>query len=198
MITNASCEKSFNLIIYIYIYVVLNKTINFSFCEQHVVKLWLMSHKNHKICGYLYFLCVLRTLTTQFLLSPSVPPGSDHVSPSTLPSSVFSSPTFWLMSLKYHTVPPFCRFFVPLPSLFQSYFCSTNPHLFICPFLPFPHTLMSPPPTAPQGLIISLQLLRGDLEQIRRENQAVFNRALALTRKLGFPDVILPGKTAAE
>ncbi|MEQ2169851.1 Dedicator of cytokinesis protein 3, partial [Goodea atripinnis] len=42
-------------------------------------------------------------------------------------------------------------------------------------------------------LIISLQLLRGELEQIRRENQAVFNRALALTRKLGFPDVILPG-----
>uniref|UniRef100_A0A3B4Z574 Dedicator of cytokinesis protein 3-like n=1 Tax=Stegastes partitus TaxID=144197 RepID=A0A3B4Z574_9TELE len=38
-------------------------------------------------------------------------------------------------------------------------------------------------------------LLRGELEQIRRENQAVFNRALALTRKLGFPDVILPGDT---
>uniref|UniRef100_A0A3Q1HX29 Uncharacterized protein n=1 Tax=Anabas testudineus TaxID=64144 RepID=A0A3Q1HX29_ANATE len=50
-------------------------------------------------------------------------------------------------------------------------------------------------PSTNYGLIISLQLLRGDLEQIRRENQAVFNRALALTRKLGFPDVILPGDT---
>uniref|UniRef100_A0A3P9JKJ7 Dedicator of cytokinesis 3 n=1 Tax=Oryzias latipes TaxID=8090 RepID=A0A3P9JKJ7_ORYLA len=48
-------------------------------------------------------------------------------------------------------------------------------------------------PSTNYGLIISLQLLRGELEQIRRENQAVFNRALALTRKLGFPDVILPG-----
>uniref|UniRef100_A0A8C5C3S4 Dedicator of cytokinesis 3 n=1 Tax=Gadus morhua TaxID=8049 RepID=A0A8C5C3S4_GADMO len=48
-------------------------------------------------------------------------------------------------------------------------------------------------PSTNYGLIISLQLLRGELEQIRRENQAVFSRALALTRKLGFPDVILPG-----
>uniref|UniRef100_A0A3Q2XU00 Dedicator of cytokinesis 3 n=1 Tax=Hippocampus comes TaxID=109280 RepID=A0A3Q2XU00_HIPCM len=48
-------------------------------------------------------------------------------------------------------------------------------------------------PSTNYGLIISLQLLRGELEQIRRENQAVFNRALALTRKLGFPDVIMPG-----
>uniref|UniRef100_A0A8C6WV65 Dedicator of cytokinesis 3 n=1 Tax=Neogobius melanostomus TaxID=47308 RepID=A0A8C6WV65_9GOBI len=50
-------------------------------------------------------------------------------------------------------------------------------------------------PSTNYGLIISLQLLRGELETIRRENQAVFNRALALTRKLGFPDVILPGDT---
>ncbi|CAB1424198.1 unnamed protein product, partial [Pleuronectes platessa] len=50
-------------------------------------------------------------------------------------------------------------------------------------------------PSTNYGLIISLQLLRGELEQIRRENQAVFSRALALTRKLGFPDVILPGDT---
>lgn len=44
------------------------------------------------------------------------------------------------------------------------------------------------------GLIISLQLLRGDMEQIRRENPMIFNRGLAITRKLGFPDVIMPGK----
>lgn len=44
------------------------------------------------------------------------------------------------------------------------------------------------------GLIISLQLLRGDMEQIRRENPLIFNRGISVTRKLGFPDVIMPGK----
>ncbi|XP_058144291.1 dedicator of cytokinesis protein 3 isoform X1 [Dasypus novemcinctus] len=48
-------------------------------------------------------------------------------------------------------------------------------------------------PSASHGLIISLQLLRGDMEQIRRENPIIFNRGLAITRKLGFPDVIMPG-----
>uniref|UniRef100_A0ABI8AN61 Dedicator of cytokinesis 3 n=1 Tax=Felis catus TaxID=9685 RepID=A0ABI8AN61_FELCA len=48
-------------------------------------------------------------------------------------------------------------------------------------------------PSASHGLIISLQLLRGDMEQIRRENPMIFNRGLAITRKLGFPDVIMPG-----
>ncbi|XP_073915437.1 dedicator of cytokinesis protein 3 isoform X4 [Castor canadensis] len=48
-------------------------------------------------------------------------------------------------------------------------------------------------PSASHGLIISLQLLRGDMEQIRRENPMIFNRGLAFTRKLGFPDVIMPG-----
>uniref|UniRef100_A0A1A8QJ54 Dedicator of cytokinesis 3 n=2 Tax=Nothobranchius TaxID=28779 RepID=A0A1A8QJ54_9TELE len=50
--------------------------------------------------------------------------------------------------------------------------------------------------TAPSnnyGLIISLQLLRGDIEQVRRENPLVFSRGVAITRKLGFPDVIMPG-----
>nr|XP_060483924.1 dedicator of cytokinesis protein 3 [Panthera onca] len=47
-------------------------------------------------------------------------------------------------------------------------------------------------PSASHGLIISLQLLRGDMEQIRRENPMIFNRGLAITRKLGFPDVIMP------
>lgn len=46
----------------------------------------------------------------------------------------------------------------------------------------------------PAGLIVSLQLLRGDMEQIRRENQILFNRGAAVTRKLGFPDVIMPGR----
>ncbi|XP_006243927.1 dedicator of cytokinesis protein 3 isoform X2 [Rattus norvegicus] len=48
-------------------------------------------------------------------------------------------------------------------------------------------------PSASHGLIISLQLFRGDMEQIRRENPMIFNRGLAITRKLGFPDVIMPG-----
>ncbi|XP_012925868.1 dedicator of cytokinesis protein 3 isoform X5 [Heterocephalus glaber] len=48
-------------------------------------------------------------------------------------------------------------------------------------------------PSASHGLIISLQLLRGDMDQIRRENPMIFSRGLAVTRKLGFPDVIMPG-----
>ncbi|XP_069792936.1 dedicator of cytokinesis protein 3 isoform X11 [Narcine bancroftii] len=43
------------------------------------------------------------------------------------------------------------------------------------------------------GMIISLQLLRGDMDHIRRENPIIFNRGVAITRKLGFPDVIMPG-----
>lgn len=45
------------------------------------------------------------------------------------------------------------------------------------------------------GLIISLQLLRGDMEQVHRENPLVFSRGVAITRKLGFPDVIMPGES---
>uniref|UniRef100_A0A8C6LEW6 Dedicator of cytokinesis 3 n=1 Tax=Nothobranchius furzeri TaxID=105023 RepID=A0A8C6LEW6_NOTFU len=48
-------------------------------------------------------------------------------------------------------------------------------------------------PSINYGLIISLQLLRGDIEQVRRENPLIFSRGVAITRKLGFPDVIMPG-----
>ncbi|XP_046881359.1 dedicator of cytokinesis protein 3 [Hypomesus transpacificus] len=48
-------------------------------------------------------------------------------------------------------------------------------------------------PSTNYGLIISLQLLRGEMEQVRRENPMIFNRGVAITRKLGFPDVIMPG-----
>lgn len=102
------------------------------------------------------------------------------------------------MSFKYPIVPPF---------LHRSSFLSLCCLLFNSDFHPQPHTssfalfpiymhsfMPTIPLPLPPGLIISLQLLRGELEQIRRENQAVFSRALALTRKLGFPDVILPGK----
>uniref|UniRef100_A0A8C7S616 Dedicator of cytokinesis 3 n=1 Tax=Oncorhynchus mykiss TaxID=8022 RepID=A0A8C7S616_ONCMY len=50
-------------------------------------------------------------------------------------------------------------------------------------------------PSTNYGLIISLQLLRGEMDQIRRENHAVFSRSLAIMRKLGFSDVIMPGDT---
>uniref|UniRef100_A0A8C1C6Q7 Dedicator of cytokinesis 3 n=2 Tax=Cyprinus carpio TaxID=7962 RepID=A0A8C1C6Q7_CYPCA len=52
---------------------------------------------------------------------------------------------------------------------------------------------ISPNSSSRAGLIISLQLLRGDMEQVRRENPMIFNRGVAITRKLGFPDVIMPG-----
>uniref|UniRef100_A0A8B9KHR8 Dedicator of cytokinesis 3 n=1 Tax=Astyanax mexicanus TaxID=7994 RepID=A0A8B9KHR8_ASTMX len=48
-------------------------------------------------------------------------------------------------------------------------------------------------PSTNYGLIISLQLLRGEMDQVRRENPMIFNRSVAITRKLGFPDVIMPG-----
>ncbi|XP_077433712.1 dedicator of cytokinesis protein 3-like isoform X3 [Vanacampus margaritifer] len=41
------------------------------------------------------------------------------------------------------------------------------------------------------GLLISLQLLRGDAEELRRENKSL--SSVTVTRKLGFPDVIVPG-----
>ncbi|XP_007888770.2 dedicator of cytokinesis protein 3 [Callorhinchus milii] len=49
------------------------------------------------------------------------------------------------------------------------------------------------PASTNYGMIISLQLLRGDMDHIRRENPMIFNRGVAVTRKLGFPDVIMPG-----
>ncbi|XP_043933928.1 dedicator of cytokinesis protein 3 [Protopterus annectens] len=48
-------------------------------------------------------------------------------------------------------------------------------------------------PSTNYGLIISLQLLRGDMDQIRREYPLMLNRGAAVVRKLGFPDVIMPG-----
>ncbi|XP_078803962.1 dedicator of cytokinesis protein 3 isoform X5 [Oryzias latipes] len=48
-------------------------------------------------------------------------------------------------------------------------------------------------PSSSYGLIISLQLLRGDMELVRRENPLIFSKGVAITRKLGFPDVIMPG-----
>lgn len=45
------------------------------------------------------------------------------------------------------------------------------------------------------GLAVALQLLHGDIEQLRREYMVLFTRGVSITRKLGFSDVIMPGKT---
>ncbi|XP_006633511.2 dedicator of cytokinesis protein 4 isoform X1 [Lepisosteus oculatus] len=44
------------------------------------------------------------------------------------------------------------------------------------------------------GLAVSLQLLHGDIEQIRREYMVLFTRGVAITKKLGFSDIIMPGE----
>ncbi|EDM03344.1 rCG61551 [Rattus norvegicus] len=44
------------------------------------------------------------------------------------------------------------------------------------------------------GLAVSLQLLHGDIEQIRREYSSVFSHGVSITRKLGFSDIIMPGE----
>ncbi|XP_029471470.1 dedicator of cytokinesis protein 4 isoform X3 [Rhinatrema bivittatum] len=44
------------------------------------------------------------------------------------------------------------------------------------------------------GLAVSLQLLHGDIEQIRRDYTSVFTRGVSITRKLGFSDIIMPGE----
>ncbi|XP_048841108.1 dedicator of cytokinesis protein 4-like isoform X1 [Brienomyrus brachyistius] len=44
------------------------------------------------------------------------------------------------------------------------------------------------------GLSISLQLLHGDMEQIRREYMTLFTCGITITRKLGFSDIIMPGE----
>uniref|UniRef100_A0A4W3IWG5 Dedicator of cytokinesis 4 n=1 Tax=Callorhinchus milii TaxID=7868 RepID=A0A4W3IWG5_CALMI len=43
------------------------------------------------------------------------------------------------------------------------------------------------------GLSVVLQLLHGEMDQIRREYPVLFTRGVAVTRKLGFSDIIMPG-----
>lgn len=40
---------------------------------------------------------------------------------------------------------------------------------------------------------MALQLLHGDIEQLRREYMVLFARGVSITRKLGFSDIIMPG-----
>lgn len=45
-----------------------------------------------------------------------------------------------------------------------------------------------------QGLWVCLKLLHGDLNQVREENPHLLTPSTAIARKMGFPDIILPGK----
>ena len=45
-----------------------------------------------------------------------------------------------------------------------------------------------------QGLFVNLQLLHGDLKQVQKEYPHLVNNTTAVARKMGFPEVILPGR----
>lgn len=107
---------------------------------------------------------------------------SGEISQEQIPSFVFLTPHLSIST----ALLPLCVLSLSLSSPSPTRFSICL--LFLC--LPLP-----PPPSIPAGLIISLQLLRGDMEQVRRENPLIFSRGVAMTRKLGFPDVIMPGES---
>ncbi|NWZ72155.1 DOCK5 protein, partial [Acrocephalus arundinaceus] len=45
-----------------------------------------------------------------------------------------------------------------------------------------------------QGLWVSLKLLPGDLAQVQKDFSQLVDRSTAVARKMGFPEIILPGK----
>lgn len=45
-------------------------------------------------------------------------------------------------------------------------------------------------------MAVALQLLHGDIEQLRREYMVLFTRGVSITRKLGFSDIIMPGRAS--
>ncbi|NXT19851.1 DOCK1 protein, partial [Syrrhaptes paradoxus] len=49
-----------------------------------------------------------------------------------------------------------------------------------------------------QGLWVSLKMLGGDLVQVRRDHPHLVDRSTAVARKLGYPEVIMPGKRGAR
>ncbi|CAN8207869.1 unnamed protein product [Coccothraustes coccothraustes] len=46
-----------------------------------------------------------------------------------------------------------------------------------------------------QGLWVSLKVLWGDLSQVRKDHPHLVDRSTAVARKLGYPEVIMPGKS---
>lgn len=45
----------------------------------------------------------------------------------------------------------------------------------------------------PAGLFVTLKLLPGDLAQVRKDYPHFVDRSTAIVRKMGFPEIILPG-----
>lgn len=48
------------------------------------------------------------------------------------------------------------------------------------------------------GLWVTLKLLPGDIHQIRKEFPHLVDRSTAVARKMGFPEIIMPGKLLCE
>lgn len=46
----------------------------------------------------------------------------------------------------------------------------------------------------PTGFWVSLKMLWGDLNQVRKDHPHLVDRSTVVARKLGFPEVIMPGK----
>lgn len=49
----------------------------------------------------------------------------------------------------------------------------------------------------PTGFWLSLKMLWGDLNQVRKDHPHLVDRSTVVARKLGFPEVIMPGKQGA-
>ncbi|NWZ42419.1 DOCK2 protein, partial [Brachypodius atriceps] len=49
-----------------------------------------------------------------------------------------------------------------------------------------------------QGLWVSLKMLWGDLSQVRKDHPHLVDRSTAVARKLGYPEVIMPGKSGGD
>lgn len=45
------------------------------------------------------------------------------------------------------------------------------------------------------GLWVSLKLLPGDLAQVQKDFSHLVDRSTAVARKMGFPEIILPGRS---
>ncbi|EDO31872.1 predicted protein, partial [Nematostella vectensis] len=48
-------------------------------------------------------------------------------------------------------------------------------------------------PESSTGIYVSMRLLHGELEKIQQENPLLFPEGIAVARKLGFPEIIMPG-----
>lgn len=62
------------------------------------------------------------------------------------------------------------------------------------PFLTSSRSNNLPLDVSPLGLSMSLQLLHGDMEQIRKDYMRLFTRNISITKTLGFSDIIMPGE----